>query len=412
MAGYAGTLAAVRCLGRAGVRVTVAADRPALPASWSRWTDKRVACPPASDPDRFVSWLVAFGEREPGHVLYPSSDDTAFIFALHAERLRSSYHLYQPPLHTLLQLLDKRELADLARSVGLDSPQTYAIDNEADLARVAREARFPVVIKPRTQLLLRTHNKGVRVERPEDLAHAYRAYMRIHSYDPLILAERPSVAWPMVQEYHASADTGTWSVAGFVDRTSGRLVVRAGRKVLQRPRRLGVGILFEPDDLVGDVREKLATLCRAAGYWGVFEAELIENKGRMLLIDFNPRYYNQMAFDIARGLPLPLLAYAAAIGDASLLGRLLDAAERHTEDHAFAWCHTFVFRMMLLAQRASGSATRDEAETWRSWYASRRDGIVDAAFERGDITPGIMDVLLQLRDIRHPRAFFRAAALR
>ena len=33
------------------------------------------------------------------------------------------------------------------------------------------------------------------------------------------------------------------------------------------------------------------------------------------MVDFNPRYYGQMAFEIARGLNLPKLAYLDATGN-------------------------------------------------------------------------------------------------
>ena len=58
----------------------------------------------------------------------------------------------------------------------------------------------------------------------------------------------------------------------------------------------------------------LERLVARVGFSGVFEAEFIDPQGQAVLIDFNPRFYNQMGFDIARGLPLPLLAYYDALG--------------------------------------------------------------------------------------------------
>ena len=53
----------------------------------------------------------------------------------------------------------------------------------------------------------------------------------------------------------------------------------------------------------------------SAGYFGMFEAEFIRLPGRSLLIDINGRLYNQLAFDVARGLPLPTLFYQGALGN-------------------------------------------------------------------------------------------------
>ena len=64
-----------------------------------------------------------------------------------------------------------------------------------------------------------------------------------------------------------------------------------------------------------DVEAGLVRLFRAVGFHGVFDAEFIEDGGRHLLIDVNPRFYNHMAFEVDRGLPLPWLAYLGAVGD-------------------------------------------------------------------------------------------------
>jgi len=201
MAGYSGTLAAARCLGQAGIAVTVASDRAGLPASWSRWTSRRLRCPGLGDPQRFIDWLLEFGAREPGHVLYPTCDDLAFLIASNAASLGDRFLLYQPRADAIFDLLDKKSLAAAARSVGLDTPVTYFSSDDADLERIARDARFPMLIKPRTQLMFRTRNKGINVRRREELADAYRAYARANTYLPAVLAERPDIVRPMLQEY-------------------------------------------------------------------------------------------------------------------------------------------------------------------------------------------------------------------
>jgi D-aspartate ligase len=83
MAGHAGTLAAARCFGNAGIRVTVASDSALRPAAWSRHANRTVRCPRASDPVKFLEWLLEFGKANPGHFLYPTCDDFAYLFARH-----------------------------------------------------------------------------------------------------------------------------------------------------------------------------------------------------------------------------------------------------------------------------------------------------------------------------------------
>lgn len=98
-----------------------------------------------------------------------------------------------------------------------------------------------------------------------------------------------------------------YSLAGFVDRSGEILGVRASQKVVQSPRGMGVGLLFREAPVDPEVLEGLARLCRRTGYFGVFEVEFVRADGGHHLIDFNPRYYGQVQFEISRGLSLPQL---------------------------------------------------------------------------------------------------------
>jgi predicted ATP-grasp superfamily ATP-dependent carboligase len=412
MAGYGGTLAAVRCLGRAGVPVTVALGAPGQPAAWSRWTTRRVWCPGAPDSERFMDRLLRFGEDEPGHVLYPTCDDLAYAFARRREEVRKSFLTYQPPAPVLLGLLDKKSLLFAARSAGIGSARTWFPDGEAGLTRIAREARFPLLIKPRTQLLWPSLHKGTRVDRREDLIRAYTEYRRLRSHAPALLAERPDAAWPMLQEYHVEAEERLESVAGFIDASGEVFVARAATKVLQYPRRVGIGVCFEDAPLDPDAARGIAALCRNSGYFGVFEAEFIRSGERRLLIDFNPRYYNQMGFEIARGLPLPLLVHAAACRDDERLRALARDAQRPHTERARAYCHRFLLALILGGQRLSGRMASGDTERWRAWQGRHRSQLVDGAFDPEDKTPGLLAAAWQLWPaLRRPRAFFRSIAL-
>ena len=60
-------------------------------------------------------------------------------------------------------------------------------------------------------------------------------------------------------------------------------------------------------------------LCRELKYFGLFEVEFVNFNGNWAIIDFNPRLYHQIALDIRRGMPLPLLAFYDATGQAQVL---------------------------------------------------------------------------------------------
>lgn len=405
---FHGTLAAVRCLGAAGIRVVVADGDPFVPAVWSRFAARRVRCPTLQDPSAFMRWLVEFGRREPGHVLYPTSDDLAWLYARHRDELSRHFVLSHPSADVTYRLLNKVRLRAEAEAVGLSMPRTWLPGDEAGLRRVEAEARFPVVVKPQTQILFHPHLKGVPVFRPEELRRRYSAFLSAARYDPSLLADDPGVCRATVQEYYPADTENVYGISGFVDPSGELFAARYARKVLQQPRQLGVGLVFEEAEARPELLAKIVALCRRVGYHGVFEAEFIDGTGAPLLIDFNPRFYGQMAFDIARGLPQPLLVYDVAVGQWERLHRRVEEAKAWKERPGQVYCRGLELRLLLLARRLFGSMSGQETGRWWSWLARHRDSVADAVFQRDDRLPGWLEALHHLlRCARHPRSFVR-----
>lgn len=408
MGDYHGTIAAARDLGRAGIECVLADASFLARAGWSRWVRRRVRCAaPADDPAAFVDRIEALGRSGPGSVLYPASDDTAFLFALHAARLGAHYRLFQPTVETIYALLNKKRLFDLCARVGLDAPATWFPADRADVDRITAEARGPVILKPQTQIQYRSQIKGFRVPRSEDLGPMYEAFLRESAWGHEIATYDPGVVQPMIQRFHAV--DRIYSIAGF--RTpEGRIVARASNKVFQRPRRMGVGICFEAAPVDAVLLEKLARLCEEVGYFGVFETEFIESEGRALLIDFNPRFYGQMHFEVSRGLPLARLVFESACGNDADVSRLLDRAAA-ADEGPVAYCHRNVVRMSLALTRLFGAGGADHDRRLRTWYAAHGPGAADPMFARDDPGPWLADLVNEgWSALRHPRSFFRSLA--
>ena len=399
---YYGTLAAVRCLGRRDIPVVVAGPERFAFSSWSRFAGRRLVAPSPDDPEHLLEWLVRFGEAEPGHVLYPTSDDVAWLVAAHRDRLEPHFRLFQPPSSVLRSLLDKRALHDLCSAVGLLTPHTFFPRSDADLREIAKSARFPLLIKPITQVGFRTHAKGEGLTDASRLVERYYAFRAINEVRPVPGGMVQDSAWPMLQQMHAEARTAIYTLAGFVTR-DGRVKALASRKVLQRPRTLGIGLGFEAAALDATLLEGVAALCRAAGYFGAFEVEFIETAGGMLLIDFNPRFYSQMEFEVCRGLPLPLIAYEAALGrDDAFNANGLPSPGRSV------YSHGLLFELLVRGQLVTGRMSVHEGRRWRTWRREHRGDAVDAVSDEDDPLPRLFDTLRIVRQMAtQPRSFAR-----
>ncbi len=411
--GYYGTLAAIRCLGRSGVEVTAADSNPRAAGLASRFVARKVQCPPSNESEAFLAWLLRFGDENPNHLLYPTSDDTAWLFSAYRDELSKRFSMFQPPLDVIYTLLNKKLLLAAARGAGFDVPTTFCPSSREELLAITRNPSEPWLIKPQTQILFQSRVKGRLVGPGDDLVREYEAFMGINHYAPMLRARDPNVQWPIIQEYRPEAMEKIYSIAGFVDQRAGIFVARASRKIFQHPRRIGVGLCFDAAPVDAKLADRIRRLCGQIGYYGAFEVEFIPTPdGRYLLTDFNPRYYGQMGFEIARGLPIPLLVQSAGMGDLRQLRALVAEASNSASSGAQMYCHRFLLDTTLAAQRFSGRLSREDVARWQAWYTDDDARCVDAVADRVDDKPAARDrAALMLGWARHPRAFVRTMFL-
>lgn len=411
---HLGSVAAVRNLGECGVNVVFADHRRFTPGGWSRYVTRRVTAPAPSDLSAYAAWLLETGRRHPGMFLYAANDDLCWVLARHRAQLSVHFRMFQPDLKTIYTLLNKQRLSALAGRLGIPTPSTWAPDSEESLTEVANAAHYPVLIKPRTQIGLASKQKGVVCANAAELLEHYARFRRANTYHAEVEAHDPSVSWPLVQAFLPTAAANILSVAGFRDR-DGHLALRASQKVFQRPRRVGVGVGFEARPVPEQAAAWVRSLCEAAGYFGVFEVEfLVDGDGRLYLADFNPRYYGQMAFEIARGLPQARLAWLGAMEATVELERALAvAAAPESEAGVTRFAHGWVLRLMAVMQRLGGRLSGSEFAAWRRWWTPSTDAATaDAVWRTGDPAPALVDIIWStFRFARHPRAFVRSFCL-
>jgi predicted ATP-grasp superfamily ATP-dependent carboligase len=411
-ADYYGTLAAARCYGKSGIDVTMADESPRARGLYSRHVRRRLSHPPLSEPARLLDWLVDFGVAHPGTLLYPSNDHLAWLFAAHRERLSRVFLMFSPDEEVLIRLLDKERLHRACADVGIDVPETTMLDARASTTALdVGQLRWPVLIKPRTQVLLGSGIKGFIARDASELASGLARFHQLVRYGAMLAERHPEVTAPMAQEYLTAAETNIVSVAGFVTRT-GHIVCRSATKVLQRPRKVGIGLCFEARPVEEETKARLAALCQRVGYFGCFEAEFIADGGRRLLIDMNPRYYSQMGFEIARGLLLPMLVWHAARDAHDRLDEELSRAEAWTPMGDEVYCHKTMLDLVLFVQSLSGQMSRGDVRRWRRWYEEHRAGATDAVREVDDQLPALVDMATWMKHfMRHPRHFVRGFVL-
>lgn len=412
--GYYGTLAAIRSLGRAGVPVTAIDPTYLAPGRFSRFAERRGICPRFERTAQWVAWLLEDSRGKPKRAIYATSDAVAYALARHRDELSEGYHLLQPDLAAMMVFLDKGQLIEEARLSGIETPRAWLPRSRQDAERIARDLECQtVLVKPRSQLAVRNYMKGI--VPASGLAAIMSEYDRmcaLGAHDADFARLHPEVMWPMFQEYHPESADRVYNLTGFRDASGKHVALLAANKILQRPRRLGVGLCFEDAEVDRDLAARILRMCERINYYGAFEAEFIIAGDRALLIDFNPRFYNQIGFDIARGLDIPNLVYAAMTGGDEQLDQRMESFRRRVPNAEYAFCNRFQFNLTIWAQSMFGAMSREEAARWRGWRMRPGTLVVDAAYDPGDRLPSTIDAMQQvLAFVKHPRAFFRELAL-
>jgi D-aspartate ligase len=388
----AGTLAAVRTLGGAGVDVSVFGERGLSAARLSRFAHAYWTLESTRSEADVLAGLRRWATQAAKHVLLPASDETAWLYAKHAEELGQHYTIYAPRREIVETILDKQRLWQSCNNAGVSTLPSWFPESLADVVRLAPQLDFPLLIKPRQHLFRIRREKGMVVGSARDLEGAFSAFVQRErgGAEGATGTEQPL---PMIQAFVGAAVENVVSLTGFIDRTGTRTIMSANRKVLQRSRPVGVGLAFEGIALPAGVAEDALRLCRHTGIFGIFEIEFVWHDGAWRVIDFNPRFYQEMRLDIARGIPLPLLAYLDACGNLDELDAALAAAASHGQP-ALGFSDMFTTTLMMALRMGANFAAARAALAWH-WRYRRR--LVDATFDLLDPLPFLGHALCELR---------------
>jgi D-aspartate ligase len=412
-ANYYGTLAAVRSLGRAGVKVVTVDPSRICHGRYSRYSSQHLTCPAFEDSGAWAEWLLRKARIGPRRAIYATSDAVSFALARYRDELSADFDLYQPDVDTVMSILDKRLLMQNARAIGIEIPRTWFPQNGAEAAKIAKDAGGTVLIKPSSQLAQRTKTKGTVVEsRGHRVQSIFDSYMKDQSTNSEFAKQCLVTMTPLIQQYYPQAAENVYSLSGFREKTGGGVVMRAARKILQHPRRIGTGLCFEPTLVDPFLAGQTKRLCERLGYYGAFELEFILAEGRAMLIDFNGRFYHQIGFDIARGMELPALAYAAATRNQIEVDRLMTSGNSGNHADVAGFRNHFALATMVKTQRILRTMSRKEAARLLDWSRGSHGTMVDAVQDPCDALPAFVDVAhYLLHTLRHPRAFVRQYGL-
>ncbi len=295
-------LAAVRSLGKHGLRVVAADDsKPTLGGSSRYCADSFVYPSPYKDPSRFMKVLSEELARHDCPALFPMTDVTTVLLAHFGETL-PPVRLRIASLDALESLTDKWELYQIATKLKLPTPKTQRMD-PAKLLAGSTDMPFPYVIKPaRSQTWIGSGWLKGSVHYIFSLSDIPRAF----ASDPH-LSRIPY----LVQELVPGRGQGIFAL---FDR-SRPVTFFAHKRVREKPPTGGVSVLSESAPLDPFLLDIAKELLSAISWDGVAMVEFkVTADQRPYLIEVNPRFWGSLQLAIDAGVDFPWLLYQLATG--------------------------------------------------------------------------------------------------
>lgn len=345
-------LAAIRSLGRHGVRVLAVDHRPRALGFRSRYATPVAAPDPGVDEDGFVAVLARLGATLEAPVpVFATHDEHVNAIARRTAELGAAYRPCSPPWEVLERIQSKRHQLEVAIACGVPTPETRHPASAAEALAGARQLGYPVMVKPSDPIgFKRLHNRqAFRCQTDAELESAY--------------AQTEAFA-PMVQEYVPGGDDGLYTLGSYVAADGEALGIFTGRKLRQTRQHMGVCRVAEAV-WVPEVAEHGLRLLRALEFHGISQVEfkLDPRTGSYKLIEVNPRLWQWHGLATACGVDLTHIAYLDLIGRRPQARRMTGEGRR--------WAISFM----------TGSR-----------HAVQRPPYTDALFARDDPRPALVQI--------------------
>ncbi len=388
---WAPALAFAYSLGRRGVPLHFYGSGA---SRWSRYSRRRGVCPPVSRADEFLTWLR--NRLRTGEIsrIAPTTDLIAYYMAVLRDEFPSEVRRSITPLDEIERCLIKTRFADACEKCGQMVPPHAAPESLDAAVKDAYTLGFPLIIKPKSHLVVGSKERGHLVRNADSLRKHFRRYS-IAPGQEAVAATYPELEFPLLQRYIPNARSCVYSVSGIKDADRGIIAATLTCKRQQWPPDIGVSTVQSRchDQRILDAG--LAT-ANALLSCGIFELELISDGDKLLAIDLNPRAFGFIALDMEIGNDLPWLWWQTTTntvrqGPSDLPFSELDC--RFVVPYYFG---QFINRLFhpVRARTASSSSARETP--WVSMLG-----------HRGDPLPMLLANLRLLKLLPHPGGLIR-----
>jgi predicted ATP-grasp superfamily ATP-dependent carboligase len=334
------SLAGIRSLGRAGLRVaageSLAQFDPAepIPAFRSRYCALTVVLPDlAEDAGAFAGAVLEFVREHSPRVVLPTGDATISALRPYREALAELGCALALAAEPALEVAnDKDATLDVAGRLGISYPRSVKIASLADLPAAVSEFGFPFVLKPTISWTGQTATRVV----PVEVVSEAEAVATIEEF----LAAGSGI---LAQEWLPGRREGVtlFVVGGSILASCGHVAHRTS------PPLGGASVVRESIATPPDVLDAAVRLVKEIGLEGVCEVEFRRDaQNRPMLMEANARLAGTIENSVQAGVDFPLMIWQWATGDP------VSAPKAYRTGIRTRWLHGDLRWLLENAQRA------------------------------------------------------------
>lgn len=299
----ASSTAAIRSLGKAGLRTVVISEHRNPPGFRSKYCDERIRVPsPNTDLSGYEQALLTLARREDVQTILPFREADIYILSRNREYFESHLGTPWPRLEILRQVQDRIKLRDIAATAGVAQPHTKTLENWTDWNR-------PCIVKPRYTM-----------HAPEYEAEFTTPMVEMGSTRYLQPGEKPDSDeiqremghTPLVQEFVPTTD----EYGFFALYDSGKPVATFQHRQRRGWKYAGGPSAYRESVSIPALENAGRALLNELDWHGVAMVEFLRDpeSDQFKLMEINPRFWSSLPFTIQAGVDFPSLYWRQATG--------------------------------------------------------------------------------------------------
>ncbi len=301
-------LAIVRSLGRNGVRVQVGASTTRAIAGLSRFCSGLLPYPdPLSDPVGFQTSIVEHLETHSYSLVIPVTDVTIGPLMENRKSVEKHTVLAMASNESLDVVLSKSRTCDVARSLGIPIPRTFAVKEVKELDHLGAafgKVSYPLVIKPDRSKVwgLDGEGRSLSVSYAWSQGELYGGVSPLLAFGPVVLQERV---------------TGQGVGIGILA-SNGRIVTQCQYRRLHEVPLTGGGSSYRVTEAIDPMLAEWASqLARELRWHGaaMVEFKIDRERGKAWLIEINGRFWGALPLAVAAGADFPKYLFELMVDD-------------------------------------------------------------------------------------------------